>query len=59
MESETDKTEGVRNSDTNGQDRHQPGGMLPPRPLPRVLLRMENGSVYAVGIDTNLKAGED
>src|SRR6266566_6786482 len=37
MESETDKTEVVRNSDTDEKDRHQPGGMSPPqRPYGRI-----------------------
>src|SRR5438876_4786536 len=37
MESETDKTEVVRNSDTDEKDRHQPGGMSPDtRPYGRI-----------------------
>ncbi len=31
MQPETDKTEGMSNTVTHGQDQHQPGGTLPPR----------------------------
>ncbi|HEX2910572.1 MAG TPA: Rieske 2Fe-2S domain-containing protein [Chloroflexia bacterium] len=33
-------------------------GGPPPRPLPKINLKVENGSIYAVGVDLNLKAGE-